>query len=62
MQKPEPISNLMILMIALMTVGTWVAASFFIPFPYSIIAVVAANFFILRYYFKREKKRGANNH
>jgi hypothetical protein len=55
--KREPISNLRILMIALMTTGVLVAVNLFLPFLFAIIPIVAAEFFILRYFFRKEEKK-----
>jgi predicted membrane protein len=55
--KREPISNLRILMIALITIGVFFAANIFLPFLIAIILVFAAEFFILRYFFRKEEKK-----
>ena len=55
--RRKPISNLRILMIALMTTGVLVAANLFLPFLFAIIPIVAAEFFILRYFFRKEEKK-----
>ena len=55
--KREPISNLRILMIVLMEAGAVIALGFIVPFPFSIITGVAAGFFILKYFFRKEEKK-----
>jgi hypothetical protein len=50
------ISNLMIFLIVLMTIGASVAISFVIPFPFSLIPIAVANFFIIRYFIRRYDK------
>jgi hypothetical protein len=37
-------------------IGVWLGISFVIPFPYSLIPIAAANFFILRHFFRKEAK------
>jgi hypothetical protein len=55
--KREPISNLRILMIALITTGVFFAANIFLPFLIAIIPILAAEFFILKYFFRKEERK-----